>query len=435
MHKKKKLTLSMLTALVAGDMIGSGIFLLPSELAQLGSLSLVSWVFTTIGALLLALVFSHMSTVVTKTGGPYAYAQVGLGNFMGFQTAYGYWVAIWVGNAAIVIAAVSYLSVFFPSFANPTVACFISIGFIWLFTLVNINGVHSAGMVQLVTTILKLIPILLIALVGWFYFFPNYLTDAVNVSREMSNTQLITHAATLTLWAFIGLESATVPSGSVINPKRNIPLATMLGTIIAAVVYIASSTAIMGMIPNASLRGSLSPFADAAELILGDWGRWLMAIGAIISCLGSLNGWILLQGQIPMAAAKDGLFPKIFNRLNKKHVPALGLVVTSILISLILLMTMSATLVEQFKIFILVATLANLLPYLYTSVVDILVLHKQEKRYKLRGMLIIAIFALIYSFWAILGAGSEILSYGAILLFSSVPLYIFVKGSKEIKLT
>ncbi len=425
----------MLTALVAGDMIGSGIFLLPSELAQLGSLSLVSWVFTTIGALLLALVFSHMSTVVTKTGGPYAYAQVGLGNFMGFQTAYGYWVAIWVGNAAIVIAAVSYLSVFFPSFANPTVACFISIGFIWLFTLVNINGVHSAGMVQLVTTILKLIPILLIALVGWFYFFPNYLTDAVNVSREMSNTQLITHAATLTLWAFIGLESATVPSGSVINPKRNIPLATMLGTIIAAVVYIASSTAIMGMIPNASLRGSLSPFADAAELILGDWGRWLMAIGAIISCLGSLNGWILLQGQIPMAAAKDGLFPKIFNRLNKKHVPALGLVVTSILISLILLMTMSATLVEQFKIFILVATLANLLPYLYTSVVDILVLHKQEKRYKLRGMLIIAIFALIYSFWAILGAGSEILSYGAILLFSSVPLYIFVKGSKEIKLT
>ncbi len=429
--KSKQLGLAALTALVTGDMIGSGIFLLPSELAHLGSLSLLSWVFTALGTVFLAFVFSKMSQLVPKTGGPYAYAKEGLGNVMGFQTAYCYWIAIWVGNAAIALAAVGYLSVFFPVLANPLIACFTSIAFIWIFTLVNLGGVHGTGIVQLVTTILKLIPIFFIGIVGWFFFQGNYITEAVNVAEpQMSNFSLLTHAATLTLWAFIGVESATVPAGSVKNPKRTIPIATMLGTLIAAVAYISSSAAIMGMIPNTALRTSIAPFADAANIIIGPWGKWLVAIGAIISSLGCLNGWILLQGQIPMVAAIDKLFLKIFSRISKRGLPAIGLVITSVLITLLTLFTISPDLVGQFKVIILIATLANLIPYLYTPVAEIILLKEKSGRFEKKAA-IIAIIAILYSFWAIIGAGTKILSYGAVLVLSSIPIYLLVVKKRK----
>ena len=429
--KSKQLGLAALTALVTGDMIGSGIFLLPSELAHLGSLSLLSWVFTALGTVFLAFVFSKMSQLVPKTGGPYAYAKEGLGNVMGFQTAYCYWIAIWVGNAAIALAAVGYLSVFFPVLANPLIACFTSIAFIWIFTLVNLGGVHGTGIVQLVTTILKLIPIFFIGIVGWFFFQGNYITEAVNVAEpQMSNFSLLTHAATLTLWAFIGVESATVPAGSVKNPKRTIPIATMLGTLIAAVAYISSSAAIMGMIPNTALRTSIAPFADAANIIIGPWGKWLVAIGAIISSLGCLNDWILLQGQIPMVAAIDKLFLKIFSRISKRGLPAIGLVITSVLITLLMLFTISPDLVGQFKVIILIATLANLIPYLYTPVAEIILLKEKSGRFEKKAA-IIAIIAILYSFWAIIGAGTKILSYGAVLVLSSIPIYLLVVKKRK----
>ncbi len=424
--KTKKLSLAMLTSLVAGNMIGSGIFLLPSTLAQLGSLSLLSWLLTATGSFVLALVFSRMSRLIPKTGGPYAYVQHGLGDFMGFQTAYSYWIAIWAGNAAIALAGVSYLSVFFPACADPMTACLVSIGLVWIFTFFNMLGVHNAGFIQLITTILKLLPLILMACIGWFYFHPAYLLDAINVATPpMSDFNLITHAATLTLWAFIGLESATVPADSVKNPKRNIPLATLLGTLIATVVYVASSTTIMGMLPNAALQTSLSPFADAAQLIFGEWGKWLIAAGAVISCLGCLNGWLLLQGQIPMAAARDNLFPKIFKKKNKYGVPALGLIISSLLVTLLLFFSIAPNLVSQFKTIILTATLANLVPYLYTPVVEIMAL-RSHSRMKMIP-LVTATIGVLYAFWAILGSGQEILVNGIILLLSSVPLYIFTK--------
>ena len=422
----KKLGLVSLIALVAGNMIGSGIFLLPANLAQLGSLSLVSWICTTLGTMFIALVFCRMSTMITKTGGPYAYAQAGLGNVLGFQTAYCYWISIWVGNAAIVLTGVSYLSTFFPVLSDPVVACFTSIGFIWLFTLINLRGVHSAGSAQIVLTVLKLAPILMIALAGWFYFRPEFLTDAVNVSSpKMSGFSVITQGATLTLWAFLGVESATVPSDSVKNPTRNIPLATVIGAGIAAVTYILSSTVIMGLIPNDVLRVSVSPFADAAQVIFGNWGKWLAAAAAVISCLGCLNGWILLQGQIPMAAADDGLFMKIFSRRNKNNVPAHGLAITSFLISLLLLLTISKDLVNQFKVIILIATLTSLIPYLYTPVAEIILLASEKSRMS-KKTLAVAVITIVYAFWAMTGAGQDVLSLGALFVMSSIPLYLFV---------
>src|SRR3990172_562338 len=244
--KEKKLGVVALTALVSGNMIGSGIFLLPSAMARLGSMTLFSWVFTALGSLFLAFVFARMSQAMPKTGGPYAYARMGLGDALGCQTAYCYWINAWVGNAAIVLAAVGYLSVFFPTLAEPKLGCLTAICLIWFFTALNLRGVYAAGIFQLISTIMKLIPILLIAVFGWFFFHAEYIFQSANVSNPpMSTFGIITQGAILTLWAFTGLEAATVPAGSVENPQRNIPIATIVGTLIASACYIAGSVVIM----------------------------------------------------------------------------------------------------------------------------------------------------------------------------------------------
>jgi len=426
---KKNLGLWMLTTLVAGNMIGSGIFLLPSNLASIGSISLFSWCITATGAFLLAIVFAKTSLIIPRAGGPYAYAQKGFGDFIGFQTAYNYWIAIWVGNAAIIVALIGYLTVFWPALEHPAFGCLLGISVLWFFTLVNIIGVKSVGVTQIVTTICKLIPIILVAILGWGYFHPEYLTQSYNISNT-SNFSAITHAATLTLWAFIGLESATVPADYVDNPTRNIPLATLLGTGIAAIVYIASSAAIMGMIPANVLAQSMSPFAAAAGIIFGHWGNWLIAFGATVSCLGALNGWTLLQGQIPMVAADDNLFPKIFAKRNKDGIPVNSLLITSALITLLLLLTSSPNLINQFKIIILIAALTSLVPYLYTAISEVIMLKKGEYPHS-RFHTIVAFLAAIYAFWAIFGSGEDIIFYGSMLIFSSIPLYAFVTWKKR----
>jgi APA family basic amino acid/polyamine antiporter len=425
----KKLGLCMLTALVAGNMIGSGIFLLPASLATIGSISIFSYCFTALGAFLLAIVFSKMSLLVPKTGGPYAYAQTAFGNFIGFQTAYSYWIYLWIGNAAVAVAMVGYLAVFWPILHHPIPASSVAIATIWLLTLVNTRGAHSVGILLIITTIIKYIPIVLIAILGWWYFHPQFLTQSFNISGR-SNFSALSHAATLTLWAFVGLESATVPAGSVANPKRDIPLATLLGTLIAAIVYITSSTAIMGMIPAPILAKTTSPFAAAANIIFGHWGQWLIAAGAAISCFGCLNGWILLQGQVPMAAAKDNLFPSIFGKCNKADVPIKGLFITSILTSSLLLLTADPNLVKQFHLLILMATFAALITYLYTAVAEIIVLKQQQKTYQ-KMHFFIAICATIYAYWTIFGAGSQIIFYTIIMIFTSVPLYAWIYWRKS----
>lgn len=430
--KHGKLGLWMLITLVTGNMIGSGIFLLPSSLAGIGSISLYSWLFTAAGALSLAFVFSRLSSQYPKTGGPYAYAYLGLGKFIGFQTAYAYWVGIWVGNAAIVIAFVGYLRVFWPALVDPLGSSLVAIAVVWFLTFVNIMGVRQVGFLQIVTTVLKLIPILLIATIGWHYVNPTYYTMDYNVtSPPQSSFSAISMGAALTFWAFVGLESATVPAESVLNPKRNIPLATIIGVSIAATTYISSSLAIMGILPTSILQQSTSPFADAAQIIFGPWGRSLIAIGAMVSCFGCLNGWILLQGQIPMAAAKDKLFPTVFSQCNSRGIPAKGLIITSTFITALLLLTASKHLVKQFEITILLATLAILIPYFYSAIVEVVLL-KKEGRHSIKAYLrlLVAVFAAVFSFWAMASSGENNIYYGALLLLSSVPLYAWIKRRK-----
>ncbi len=429
----KRLGLWMLTALVTGNMIGSGIFLLPASLAGFGSISILAWCFTAVGALLIGLVFAKLSTIIPRIGGPYAYCREAFGDFVGFQMAYNYWIALWVGNAAIAVAFAGYLGVFWPALStNHHYAFFVSAGAVWLMTLINVLGIHRAGMLQLVTTVLKLLPLLLVATLGLLFVQPHNLEN-FNITGH-SNFSALTGAATLTLWAFIGLESATVPADSVKDPHKNIARATILGILIAAVVYILSTIAVMGIIPTAQLAHSTAPYADAARIIFGPMGGMLIAVGAIVSCFGALNGWTLLQGQIPMAAARDGLFPQPFAKESRFGTPAFGLIFTSVLITFLLFLTLGQGLVKQFTFIILLATLSSLIPYFFTTMAELVIFVRDRERFngkRLLGSSIIAILAGIYAFWTIIGSGEQTVFYGCLLFFSSVPVFAWMKYNSK----
>ena len=426
---KKKLGIWMLTALVVGNMIGSGVFLLPASLASIGSISVFSWCATALGAMLLAMVFAKLSTLFPKTGGPYIYCREGFGDFIGFQVAYNYWMYMWVGNAAIAVALTGYLSTFFPELMhNNLLAFLVSAGAVWLLTLVNILGVHFAGVFQLILTILKFVPLILIAIIGLFFIDTQNLTY-FNVSGQ-SNFQAFSSGAMLTLWAFLGMESASIPADEVLNPKKNIPRATIIGTALTALVYILSTVAIMGVIPVPQLKESAAPFADLAGRILGPWGKFVMGAAAVISCFGALNGWILLQGQIPLAAAKDQLFPRKFGELSKSRAPVFGIVLSSCLVTLLLILNFNKNLVDQFTFIISLATLAAIIAYLYTTVAEFVIYIKHPDKAEKKGLvksLTIAGLAFLYTFWATMSAGQEIVFYGVLLMFTSIPIY----GSME----
>ena len=431
-HKQHKLTLISMVALVAGNIIGSGIFLLPSSLASIGSISLYSWVFTTIGAVLLALIFSILSKKISGTGGPYIYVKQVLGEFMGFQTAYSYWIAAWVGNAAIAIAFTGYLSVFFPNLLAPEISSITAIIIVWVLTLVNISAVKNIGFSEVILTFLKFITLIFICIFGWLYIQPDFYAKYYNISFK-NDIDAISSAITITLWAFIGLESATIPAALVYKPHITIPLATMLGVLMSAVVYITSSTVIMGMINPEILQHSPSPFADAAEIILGDFGKYFMAAGAVFSCLGCLHGWILIQGQIAMAAADDGLFPKIFSKCNNEGIPVYGLLLSSLLITIFLILNSFIPVAKQFLTVILIATVASIMPYIYT-IIAFLKLQKSNKDVTYKCLaIIISISAFIYLSWALFNTNQNILCSYIILFLIGATYYEVIKYKKRNK--
>ena len=265
----------------------------------------------------LALVYSWLSQLMpVANGGPYAYTREGLGDFAAFLVAWGYWISIWSTNAAIAVAFLSYLTVFIPSLGvNPIFAITVGLSAIWLLTWINTKGIRNAGKVQVITTFLKIAPLLLVTIGGIFFIHTeNYFP--FNTSGT-SNLSAITATATLTLFAFLGLECATIPSGQVENPEKTIPRATLYGTLAVTGLYIFGTVVIMGVLSPADLQTSKAPFADAAASMWGEWARYLVAGGAVMSTFGAMNGWIMMQGQIPSAAAVDKLFPTILKKENK----------------------------------------------------------------------------------------------------------------------
>lgn len=428
---KRSLGLWMATALVVGNMVGSGVFLLPSSLAGIGSVSLLGWLLTGTGAVLLALVFANLGRRYPRTGGPYAYAHRAFGEFVGFETAWGYWIAAWVGNAAIATAFVGYLAVFAPTVAtNHLLGALVALAIIWTLTFVNIAGVRQGGIVQVATTVLKFVPLLAIGVIGLFFMKGgNFHPFVAGTGGSLKG---ITTAAALTLWAFIGLESSTVPAEEVKDPERNIPRSTIIGTVSTTALYVLATIAVMGIIPMATLANSTSPFADAARTIFNTaWVGKAIAVVAMISTFGALNGWILLQGRVPLAAAQDGLFPKQFAKLSgTRHTPVFGLVVSSIGITVVTFMFYNQSLVSMFTQVILLATLTTLVPYAFAAAAQALLFFTDRERFSGRRFAkdgTIATLAFAYSVWAIWGSGFEIIAKGFILLLVGIPVFIFMK--------
>ena len=403
-------------------MIGSGIFLLPASLAPYGGISIIGWIVSALGGVVLAKVFSELSKRFPQTGGPYIFTKQGFGDFPAFLVAWGYWISICCTNAAITVTMLSYLSIFFPILNTSSFAAAATgLSAIWLLTYINSRGVKEASWVQLVTTILKLVPLILISIVGMFFIELAHF-EPFNLSGE-SNFAAITATTTLTLFAYLGIESATIPADNVANPSQTIPKATILGTWIATGGYILGSIAVMGIIPPETLATSQAPFADAAVVIWGESARNWVALGVVISVFGALNGWIMMQGQIPLAAAKDGLFPPLFGKLNKSNSPATGIIFSSILISGLMLMNYSKSLISAFEFMILLSTLTCLVPYLFSTARHLLFALRSGKKWSwIWGSL-----AFIFSMWAVAGSGQEIVFWGFLVLMAGIPLYVWIK--------
>lgn len=428
---RRELGLWTAVALVMGNMIGSGVFLLPASLAPFGGLAFAGWLVSAGGSLCLAFVFASLARLHPSTGGPYAYTKRAFGNLSGFLVAWGYWISAWSTNAAIAVAFVGYLDPFIPGVVrSPVSAALLAIATMWLVTLVNARSVGDAGRLQVVTTALKLLPLVLIG-VGGLAFLDrgDFVVPAATATSHLSQVVAV---VTLTLWAFLGLECATIPAGSVRDPERTIPRATLVGTAIAAGVYIVSTAGVMSVVPSATLAETTAPFAEAARSMFGDTAASLVAAGAAISCFGALNGWVLVVGQLPMAAAADGLFPAAFSKISTRGTPALSMVIACALSTALVAMNYSAGLVPLFSFIILLATLSTLVPYAFCSIAWFVIGRSAPGRPKITaGGATVAGLAFAYSLVAIYGAGAETFAWGIVLLIAGLPVYWFLQRSSR----
>jgi APA family basic amino acid/polyamine antiporter len=336
----KSLGIGACTAVVVGNMVGSGFYLSPSAVAPYGTLAIVMWAVMGAGAICLGLTFARLARLAPATGGPYAYTRMAFGDFPGFLIAWGYWISIWASLPVIALAFAGAIIALSPDLQSRTVMIGLGLGAIWSVVLVNLRGVRAAGIFAEITVYAKLIPFAAIAFVGLLYIEPANLSGGFNPSGQ---SLLVSAAALapLTMFAYLGLESATVPAGDVRAPQRTIPLSTILGISTAAILYVLGTVVVMGVVPHEQLIRSVAPFSDAARIMWGPVGAGAITLAVIVSSIGALNGWTLLMGQVPMAAAQDRLFPAVFGRLSSRGVPAIGIVISAAFATALVLVEVS----------------------------------------------------------------------------------------------
>jgi len=417
MIRNRKIGPVLATLLVANNMIGSGIFLLPATLATVGSITIIGWVLATVSALVIAAVLAKLGQISPEAGGPVAYAEAALGPYIGFQATVLYWICAWVGNMAIALGAVGYLATFFPALATPLNSAFAAVGIIWLVTLINVFGPRFACQVESVTLVAGLIPIVLVATAGWLWFDADTFRQSWNVSGQPAY-QAIPGSLVLVYWAFVGLESASIGTAVVENPSRNVPLATLAGVLLAGVVYIASCTVIMGLIPAGELAKSTAPFADAARFVIGSAAGSLVAVMACLKASGTLCGWVLLTAQVGKAGAERGNFPKIFARTDRHGIPVANLVIMALIMTAAVFLTMSPTLGQQFSKLIEVSVVLCLVIYVYSSIA----------LWRLGTYRFFAVVAALASLVVIILSGVQMLLLTALLMLATLVLYPFQRA-------
>ncbi|TLP71500.1 putrescine-ornithine antiporter [Pseudomonas nitroreducens] len=404
----KKMTLTGLTTLVAVNMMGSGIIMLPTSMAQLGAISLLSWIITAVGSMAIAYCFAQCGIYCPRSGGMSAYTEEAHGKSAFFLCSYLYFLSLAIGNVAIAISAVGYLTPFIPWLGTGAMPLFIgSVGLIWLTTLANFGGPKVTGQIGSITVWGVIIPVAGLSIIGWFWF-DRQVFDAAWNPNNIAMNDAITQSIPLTLWAFLGMESAAQNSDAVENPKRNVPLACLLGTLGAAVVYVLSTTVIMGIVPNAELANSSAPFAYVyAQMFNPMVGNIIMAL-AVMACVGSLLGWQFTLAQTAKVTADQHMFPRLFSKVTLLGAPILGLVANAALQSAMAVSTISPNASEQFGKLVSLAAVTNIVPYI-TALSALLVIMQKAgvTGYPHHRNVAALLVAMAYSFYALYASGME----------------------------
>lgn len=419
----KKMGFWAVTSLVAGSQIGTGIFLLPSSMAPFGAAGLCSWLITATGAILLAFIFASLCASIPKTGGPHTFIEHAFGKTAGFFAAWTYWVISWLSTPMVVISVVSYLTPLWGDL-HPFLNLALEISILMFISGLNLLGVRSAGRVEFIFTILKLLPLLLVPIAGLFFFKGAHFTP-FNPTPD-STLSVMNAAALLTLWGFIGVESATAPAESIHNPKKTIPRAIITGTLVVALVYIFSSVVMMGVVSPDILGQSKAPFADAAQIIFG--GNWyiVISIAASIVCLGTLNAWVLTSGQIALGAAYDGHLPKFFTIKNANGAPKWALIISAVGMIPVLVLTLNQDLITQVTLIIDVSVTAFLFVYIL-SVLSYLKLfwkNKLTEKCNIKSLLLGA-GGMLFCAWALYSSGIKMVGLASLISLTGLPIYLW----------
>ncbi|MGK3143598.1 amino acid permease [Pantoea sp. C2G6] len=421
-----RMGLIALTAMTASNMMGSGVFMLPATLAHIGSISVWGWAATFLVVLGMALIFNKTNALYPRSGGIIATIHACFGPFIGLQMTLFYWLSTWTGNCALLLASVGYLSVFFPVLHTPLYATLTSIVLLWISVFFGLRGARLVGRTQLVTGGCMILVILSVGLLGWGHFDIRLYQASWNVSGQ-SDRHAIVAAAVISMWGFLGIESGSVSFSQVVNPRRTIPLATLLGLSITGLCYVSSVSVIMGILPHSALESSASPFADCARLLWGTMAGRMLSAAVVIACLGAVPGWQILQTEVPRAAAGSGLLPAIFARTNRFGVPWVALLFTAGLMTLVLLMTLSANLQSQFTTIITLAITASLFPYAFSvlSLPGLMLITRYPRLTAVYAYSALSGVIFVFIAIALLSGQSQALLCGMLLQLITLPLYLF----------
>lgn len=432
-NEKNKMSVVQLTVLTAVNMMGSGIIMLPTKLAEIGTISVVSWLVTAVGSTALAYAFAQCGMFSRKSGGMGGYAEYSFGKAGNFMANYTYGVSLIIANTAIAISAVGYGSELFEVILSPIAIAVWTIVTLWLATILNFGGARITGYISSFTIWGVIIPVAGISVIGWYWFDGSMYVNAWN-PHNVPTFEAIGVSISMTLWAFLGLESACANTDVVENPEKNVPIAVLGGTLGAAVIYIVSTNVIAGIVPNLDLAKSTAPFGLAfAHMFNETTGKVIMGL-MIISCFGSLLGWQFTIAQVFRSSAEEGYFPAFFKKITSKNAPIVGMIVITIIQSLLSLMTISPSLNKQFNILVDLAVVTNIIPYLLSmAALTVLLKYENIALQKIKVTSKVALVGSIYSIYALYASGQEAMTYGAIVTFLGWTLYGFVSDRFDIK--
>ncbi len=425
MSNKGKMSVTQLTILTAVNMMGSGIIMLPAKLAEVGGLSIVSWIVTALGSMCLAYVFAKCGMYSRKQGGMNGYSEYAFGKSGSFLCSTTYSFSLVIANIAIAISAVGYGATFLGLELNPLITCAATIGVLWLTTIPNLGGAGITGRIGSVTIWGVILPIFTLCTVGWFFFSGDMYMTNWNV-HDMPFGEAATNAITMTLWSFLGMESACANCDTVENPEKSVPVAVLGGTILCAVVYIVSTNVMFGMLPAKEIFESSAPFGLAfAAMFNGTAGKIVMGM-MCVACLGSLLGWQFTVANVFKMAADAGYMPKFFAGVTKSGTPVRGMLILGGVQTLLALMTISPTLNEQFERLVNLATITNIIPYILSMAAATLILKAAGRPQDVKFTGFIAIVASVYSLYACYASGFEAMTYGGLFTFACWTFYGFI---------